>query len=573
MPHREPHEERRLSIRRSLVAPIVVVAVAALAGGWLLQRGVDRAQNVYVRVRLLQEVADRVESSYVDEVDKDRLYKSAIEGIIQDLHDPYSSFMAATDYENLRIEGIEGDYAGIGLEVTERNGRVTVVSPISGTPGERAGIRAGDQFFEIAGQAADTMTTDQAVALLRGKPGTDVQVKMLRPGVGDPIPFTLTREVIRLKAVPFAVMLPDSVGYVPLRSILETSSGEVKSAVDSLRGVGMKRLILDLRGNPGGLLDQGIAVSDLFLDKGRGIVETRGRARDQNAKYNADHPDDYPGMPVVVLVDGGTASASEIIAGALQDNDRAVLVGESTFGKGLVQTLYRLSGGNVLRLTTARWYTPVGRSINKDSKARYTDAHTNTLSLSGQLVSGVDLDGRPVYKSKKGRTLYGGGGIAPDVFVAPEVLSPTQERAVRGLYRQAGTFNVALFNFAVRYVSQHPGLEPGFSVTSADLHAFYRALPEWEVTVDASDFQGARSFVRYQLEREIANQAWGQRGEFLQEMHEDHQLVRAEELLRSAATQADLLKEAATMAPPVPAGAKAADVTAAAASDQPPSHP
>jgi len=556
-----------VSFRRSLVVPVVVVAVAALSGGWLLQRGVDRAQNVYVKVHLLQEVADRVESSYVDKVDKDRLYNSAIDGLIQDLHDPYSSFMQASDYENLRIEGIEGDYGGIGLEVVERNGYVTVVSPIAGTPAQSAGIRAGDQFYEIDGQAADTMTTDQAVALLRGKPGTDVPVKMLRPGVDQPIPFTLTREVIRLRAVPFSVMLPDSVGYVPLQSVLESSSSEVRSAVDSLRDEGARSVILDLRGNPGGLLDQGIAVSDLFLDKGRGIVETRGRAANQNAKYKATSPDMYPDMPLVVLVDGSSASASEIIAGALQDNDRAVLLGESTFGKGLVQTLYQLSGGNVLRLTTARWYTPVGRSINKDPKARYSATGSEVLSLAGQPVSGIDLVGRPLYKSVDGRTLYGGGGIAPDVFVAPEVLTAAEERSVRGLYRQAGAFTSALFNYAVRYVRDHPDLKVGFTVTDADLSAFYRALPEWKVTVDRDDFRGARRFVRYQLEREIANQAWGQRGEFLQELPRDHELNQALALLRSSSTQRDLIAEAKRIAPPVPEGAKSATEDAQSPSD------
>jgi len=294
-------------MRRGVVAPVAVVAAAVLTGGWLLQRGVDRTENVYMKVHLLQEVVDRVESSYVDEVDQSSLYHSAIDGLIDDLHDPYSSFMEASDFENLRIQGIEGDYGGVGLEVIERDGMVTVVSPIPGTPGARAGIRAGDQFWQIDGQPADTMSVDDAVALLRGKPGTSIDVEMRRPGLDDPVPFTLTREVIQLKA--------------------------------ALQGAGMKSLIVDLRGNPGGLLDQGIAVSDLFLDKGRSIVETRGRAADQNAVYKARDDDRYAGVPMIVLVDGGSASASEIVAGALQDNDRALLVGSSTFGKGLVQSL------------------------------------------------------------------------------------------------------------------------------------------------------------------------------------------------------------------------------------------
>ena len=203
----------RRDMRRSIAAPIMVALFSVAAGGWLLQEGVDRAENVYVRVRVLQEVVDRVESSFVDEVDASRLYDSAIDGLIRDLGDPHSSFMPASQFENLRIR-TEGEYGGVGLEVVQRNGYVTVVSPIPGGPGGRMGIRAGDQFFEIEGVPADTMVTDQAVELLRGREGTVVHVKMLRPGVDEPIDFQITREVIRLRAVPFATMLDDGDGIV-----------------------------------------------------------------------------------------------------------------------------------------------------------------------------------------------------------------------------------------------------------------------------------------------------------------------------------------------------------------------
>ncbi len=536
-------------MRRSLVAPMAVVVLAAITGGWFLQRGVDRGENVYVKVRLFQEVVDRVQASYVEEVERGRLYDSAIDGILDELDDPYSSFLAAADYENLRIQGIEGDYGGVGLEVTERNGWVTVVSPMPGTPGARAGIRAGDQFYEVAGVVADTMSVDQAVALLRGEPGTSVSVRMLRPGIEEPIPFTLTREEIRLRAVPFAVMLEDGIGYVPLRSVLESSSDELASTLDSLKEEGLRRLVLDLRGNPGGVLDQGIEVSDLFLEPGSAIVETRGRAPEQNAVYKASKEDRYAGIPIVVLVDGGSASASEIVAGALQDNDRALVLGESTFGKGLVQSLYRLSGGNVLRLTTARWYTPVGRSINKDPEVRFHRQGTEALSLDGQFAVGADLEGRPTYTSVGGRTLFGGGGIAPDVFVTPEVLSPEEERAARVLFRQAGDFQVAMFNFAVRFVGSGPEIRPGFDITDASLTQFLHALPESGVEADAEQFWKARRFVAYQLEREIANQAWGDRGLFLHQRKHDAQLARAVELLRGASSVEELLAATAAQVP------------------------
>jgi carboxyl-terminal processing protease len=527
-------------MKRSVLAPILVVFFSVAAGGWLLQQGVDRAENVYVRVRVLQEVVDRVESSFVDEVEPGSLYDSAIDGLIRDLGDPNSSFLPASDYEDLRIR-TEGEYGGVGLEVVDRDGYVTVVSPIPGGPGGRMGIRAGDRFFEIEGVRADTMITDQAVELLRGRPGSEVGVRMLRPGVPEPIEFTITREVIRLKAVPFAVMLDDGVGYVPLLTVRETSADEVRSAVDSLREQGMRGLVLDLRGNPGGLLDQGIAVTDLFLEPGQGIVETRGRAADQNETFTASRPDRYPGLPIVVLIDATSASASEIIAGALQDYDRAVLIGETTFGKGSVQSLFRLTGGDVLRLTTARWFTPMGRSIHLEPVERNGSERSHTLSISGQLVEPVDVEGRPEFRSAQGRLLYGGGGIAPDLFVSPETLTPREVEGVQALFSRAGAFSVALFNFAVRYVAEHPDLEPGFEVDAADLDAFYRALPEFEAPIDRSAFDAGERFVRYHLEREIALKAWGDAGQFQQLRGHDRQLERAVEILSTAASPQELL--------------------------------
>jgi carboxyl-terminal processing protease len=543
---------------RNWAAPLVVVAAAVLGGGWLLQRGVERGEGAYAKIRLLQEVLDRVESSFVDSVDAGRLYDAAIEGILQNLDDPYSSFLPASEFENLRIQGIEGDYGGLGLEVVDRNGWVTVVSPMPGTPGARAGIRSGDQFYEIEGIRADTMKVDQAVAILRGKPGTTVSVKMLRPGVDEPIPFTLTREKIQLRAVPVAVMLEDAVGYVRLQSVIESAAQEMRNALDSLRGEGMERLVLDLRGNPGGVLDQGIEVSDLFLGPGSGIVETRGRRADQNQVYKASRPDRYPGIPMVVVVDGTSASASEIVAGALQDNDRALLVGASTFGKGMVQSLYRLSGGNVLRLTTARWYTPVGRSINKDPDVSFHGDTAAALALDGQFTLGPDTAGRPAHASVGGRTLLGGGGIAPDVFVMPETLAREEEAAVRALYRQAGALNVAIFNFAVRFVGTHTALQPGFAVGEADLAEFIDALPGWGVEVEREAVLRARRFVVRQLEQEIALRAWGERGRFLHERRHDTQLARALELLRGVTSTEELLARVAA-----PASAPAPEPTGA----------
>jgi carboxyl-terminal processing protease len=534
------------SVSRSLAAPAVVFLLSAVAGGWLLQQGVDRAENVYVRVRVLQEVVDHVAASFVEEVDERSLYNSAIDGLIRDLGDPHTSLIRASDYEDLRIR-TEGEYGGVGLEVSDRNGRVTVISPIPGGPAERVGVRPGDQFYSIGGVRVDTLVTDQAVELLRGRPGTPVTVEMLRPGVTEPIEFTFDRAVIRLRAVPFALMLEEGIGYVPLLTVRETSSSEMIAALDSLKREGLRALVFDLRGNPGGLLDEGIAVTDLFLEKDQVIVETRGRDRSQSDVYRASSSDRYPDVPVVVLVDASSASASEIIAGALQDHDRGAVIGETTFGKGSVQSLFRLTGGDVLRLTTARWYTPAGRSIQLDSVGRAEVSHV--LSLSGQAVLATEIEGRPTYLTDAGRTVYGGGGITPDLFVAPETLSAEEVEGVRRLIPRFGRFTLALFNYASEYVRAHPDLAVGFRVSEAELAAFHASLEENEVQVGQGDLERTRRFVRYQLEREIAFQAWGDVGQFRQSMPQDRQLQRALEVLAGVRTPAELLERVASAVP------------------------
>ncbi len=539
-------------MKRSVVSPVLVAFFSVVAAGWLMQEGVSRASNVYVHARVLQEVVDRVSSSFVDEVDRDLLYNSAIEGLIRELEDPHSSFLPASEYENLRIR-TEGEYGGVGLEVVDRGGYVTVVSPIPGGPGNRIGIRAGDQFYEIEDVAVDTMFTDQVVELLRGRPGTDVTVRMLRPGLEDPIEFTITREEIVLRAVPFSVILDDQVGYVPLTSFRETSATELRTAIDSLSEEGMRSLVLDLRGNPGGLLDQGIEVTDLFLSEGQEIVETRGREASQNELYAAANPDQYPEMPLVILVDQGSASAAEIIAGALQDHDRAILVGETTFGKGSVQSLYRLTGGDVLRLTTAKWYTPVGRSIHSDHDSDLSSSVKSEVewayTITGKMVEPVSIEGRPEFLSAGGRTLYGGGGITPDVHEYPETLGLAESGGVLRLFQRGGGFSEALFDYAVGYVADRPDIEVGFSLTNEDIRAFYTILDGSEGVIDWAEFQAAERFVRYHMEREIALQAWGSGGEFHQLQSHDRQLARALGLLREVQTPAELVTAASEAKP------------------------
>ena len=538
---------------RSAWGPPVVLVVALITGGWFLQRGVEQEANVYLQARLFQEVLDHVTERYVDPVDRSGLVGSAIEGVLDELNDPHTSFIDAETWDGFRFRsGAEADYGGVGLEIQNRDGWVTVITPLPGGPALRAGIRAGDRIIEVEGASAEDWETDQAASLLRGSPGTDVSLRIDRPGVDEPIPFTLTRAVIELLSVPFATVVDEGVAYIPLQVFSETSGDEVRGAIERLQKEGMTSLILDLRGNPGGLLEEGVGVADLFLTKGAPILETRGRASGQNQNFGAVNPEMVPGLPVVVLVNESSASASEIVAGALQDHDRALVLGTRTYGKGSVQTLYRLSGGNILRLTTARWYTPVGRSIQivRDEQAEDAAGQSSALGLGGERVLKATPEEGPTVESFGGRTLYGGGGITPDLVVLPDTLSAREQGAVQRLFRSAGAFATAAFNHAVSYVQDHPDLATGFALTPADLDRFYRTLiDEHEIVLDESDFVTAVRFVTLRLERQIALQAWGDEGAFQHTRRSDRQLNDAIEILKQADTPEALFTLAAAANP------------------------
>jgi carboxyl-terminal processing protease len=345
-------------------------------------------------------------------------------------------------------------------------------------------------------------------------------------------------------AVPFVERLEGDIGYVPLQVFQSTAQDEIRAALDSLRTEGVRGVILDLRGNPGGLLEEGIGVTELFVNDGATVVETRGRGPGQSARYAVSRTPEFAGLPIVVLVDASSASASEIVAGALQDHDRGVLVGTTTYGKGSVQTLFRLSGGNILRLTTARWFTPVGRSIDREVGENAVAPDHAVLTLSGAYVPiEGDVD-RPGFRSMAGRPLLGGGGIVPDVRVLPDTLTAVESGAVRALYRQGGAFNTALFSHAVEFIQARPGLTEAFEIGPAEMTAFRRTLDERGVQLPPGVFQDASRYIQYHLEREIALQAFGDGGQFRRTLRYDTQVARALEILEGATTTRALLQSA-----------------------------
>jgi carboxyl-terminal processing protease len=317
----------------------------------------------YKQLDLFMDVFQRVKADYVDKVDDEKLIKGAIDGMLASL-DPHSSYLDARDFQQLRTQ-TDGNYGGIGLSVTMEDGAVKVIAPTEDTPAWRAGIKAGDYITHINGQLVYGGTLDDAVDKMRGQPNTSVKLTIAREGRDEPFDVTVTRAIIELKPVKWKVN--GNVGIIHIISFSADTGNDVRMAIRGVeKSLGHKPVgyILDLRSNPGGLLDEAVSVSDTFLDKGM-IVSQRGRNREDTQSYFAKPGDDTGGLPMIVLVDAGSASASEIVAGALQDQHRALVMGERSFGKGSVQTLLPLSSTTALRLTTARYYTPSGRSVQE----------------------------------------------------------------------------------------------------------------------------------------------------------------------------------------------------------------
>lgn len=516
-------------MKRAFLTPLLVALVALSTGGWFLQQGVSGERNVYTQARLFEEVMHMVQERFVDVEDEAALYDMAISGLLDELGDPHSSLMDQKEYGELQVQ-TRGEYGGLGIQIAVRDGWVTVITPMPGTPAERAGLMPGDRIIEVEGESTEGWSEDKAVSVLRGPKGQPVDIKVGRAGVDEPIPFTVQRDEIHVSAVPAAYMLDGSIGYVQMNVFSETSAEDLRGAIDRLRGEGMDRMILDMRANPGGVLEQAFAVSDLFVERGDEILETRGRTAVDNQKFLARSADQYPGLPIVVLVNGASASATEIVAGALQDHDRALVLGDRTFGKGSVQSLFPLrSGDYFLKLTTARWFTPSGRSI----QGPYG------VGEGGARIAEVDTIEQEVFLTDAGREVTGGGGIVPDLVVK-DTLSEEEQAYVQLMTRHGGRFFDALYAFAFEYVRTHPDLERDFAVDEAMFDGFYEALRERDIEVERAVFDAARGWVEQQLTYRVAYTKWNQAEAARRFNARDGQIRVAAELLGQAATPESL---------------------------------
>ena len=526
---------------------IAAVTVAALvSGGWFLQRESEPTGSVYQQARLFDDVLAHVADYYVDSLDEKQLYQMAIDGMLDQLGDPYSVFLKPEDFRQLS-EATTGNYSGLGIQIDVRDGWITVVAPLPDTPAERAGIQTGDRIVQLDGRSTEGWKQDQAVKELRGPAGSAAELTIRRLGIDDSIKFKLTRATIHIRSVQIAMMLNDHVGYISLNPVSESSAREVSQAVDTLLKQGMKSLIFDLRQNPGGLLDQGVAVSDLFLDPGKAIVETRGRAPGSSHEYTDAKPQQWPRLPIVTIVNGGSASAAEIIAGALQDHDRAVLIGTPTFGKGLVQSFWRLTLETGLKLTTARWYTPSGRTIQRVTR---TEAEQEAQVIAAQRGQDTKPDSTAVFHTDAGRTVYGGGGIRPDLYVVADTFTTAERSFIRALGDKTPLYRDALATYALELKEGNRLSNPNFTVTEAMVDEIVRRIRSKGGALPDSIIVGARPLITQDLGYEAARYVFGRPAEFRRRMSDDQQVKRALALADRAKSPQDLLTLANTQPSP-----------------------
>jgi carboxyl-terminal processing protease len=514
----------RSSSRRSLFLVVFIIVLCGGLGALFGQRVSSNATSgdteIRDSIRTFTQVYDMVEQNYAEPVSADKaIYNGAIPGMLHVL-DPHSNFFDPKSYSLLREEQ-RGKYYGVGMQVGPRNNKVIVIAPFVGTPAYRAGIHPGDVIIAVDGKPTDNLNTQDVAEMLKGPKGTTVRITVLREGTPKPLDFSVTRDEIPRYSVDLKFLIRPGIGYMHVSGFQETTEREVQAALDEMGD--LKGLVLDLRQNPGGLLSEGVGVADKFLKKGAVIVSHHGRSSPEKI-YRAPHGNGGKDFPVVVLVNRGTASAAEIVAGAIQDHDRGLIVGETTFGKGLVQTVYPLSENTGLALTTARYYTPSGRLIQRE----YTGVSLYDYYYNRE-QNEKNAPNREVKTTDSGRTVYGGGGINPDVKVQSPKQNGFQDRLIQ---------HYAFFNFGKRYIINHQ-IQKNFVADDNVLQDFRKFLSEEKIAFTEQELAEVNDWIRSNIKSEIFIDAFGQEEGLKVRAEADPIVQKALELMPEAKQLAD----------------------------------
>jgi len=479
-----------------------------------------------------------------ESIPPDKIVYASIHGMLARL-DPHTAFLEPDEFSAMK-EKQHGSFYGLGIQIQKRMGKITVIAPMEGTPAYKMGVRAGDVITHIGDEELkDDVSTDDVVRKLRGPKGTAVTIRLRRVGFPEPIVLTITRAEIPTKSVRYAFMLEPGVGYVMLSDFTHTSSKELYEAIEKLRKQGMKKLLFDLRGNPGGVLEQAVDVTDVFVPKGDMVVYTKGRTASSAQEYYAPGDGPHFDQPLVVLVNRGSASASEIVAGAIQDHDRGLIVGQRTWGKGLVQSVYTLSYGAGLALTTARYYTPSGRWIQRDYSDLLAYVNPGDPDAGAQSSDEAPHGEGALFYTDAGRIVYAQGGITPDVIVKNDRDSKLLQQLLA---------RYAFFNFAVDWLARHPNVSAEFDVTPEMRDDFFKFVENSSKYSTAAELKKAydedpnRALVDLAIRIEVANAKFGPEAGRRAFVSGDPQIQKALGLFGEASRIAALPKKKREMA-------------------------
>ncbi len=506
---------------------------AGLTALWAPKIGVS-GSNVYQQLTRFAEVLTDVSRLYVEDVDEEKLVTEAINGMLDAL-DPHSVYIPEKQLRDVN-ERFEGHFEGIGIEFIIQNKYPTVVSPVPDSPSDRLGLRPGDQIVEIEGVSTYGITEDEVMKKLRGPRGTTVNITVKRLGVEEPLHFAITRDKISIFSVLAAFMIDEQTGYIKLNRFSRTTNEELTRALQKLKKQGMKRLIFDLRFNSGGFLDQAVAVANKFIPAGKKIVYTRGRIPQANEDFYSTEDPEKTDVPLVILINHGSASASEIVAGAVQDWDRGLIVGERSFGKGLVQNQIPLKDGSAVRITIARYYTPSGRLIQRPYDHGRQEYYQEAWKDEDEKA--VSDSTHPKFYTAAGRVVYGGGGIRPDVRVKSEKITGFTANLIR---------NRLFFEYASSYASKHPELAKDarkfvreFETTDAMLQAFQALIKSKKIEFSQEAWDKDLAFIRTRIKSEIARSLWNSEKYYEVEVRYDPQVQAAMKNFQRAVELAEL---------------------------------
>jgi carboxyl-terminal processing protease len=525
---------------------LIILFTAGIVLGIQLEKILsgDKMQD---ELQKLNEVLSYTEKYYLEDVDTLKLVDAAINGIMDEL-DPHSFYIPSDDFTSIE-ESFRGDFEGIGIEFQVVNDTLTVVAPISGGPSESLGILPGDRILKIEGEYCIGITNEEVRQKLRGKAGTKVKISVLRSGVQNLIEYEIIRDKIPIYSVDVKLMLDEKTGYVSVSRFAENTLDELQAALIELKESGMKQLILDLRGNPGGYLSQAVDIADLFIDGKKKIVYTKGRREDTNEEFFASVPSAYESIPLIILINDGSASASEIVAGAVQDWDRGLIVGETSFGKGLVQRQFTLSDNSAIRLTISEYYTPSGRLIQRDYKNKknieeYYNGITDNENDAQNINHEVEKDStKVIYKTEGGRNVFGGGGITPDFIIKTESLSDfTSELLRNNIFYQytlnfIGSQGSSLINL---YGNDLKKFNSDFNFSESELSKFAAFAQSKGVIFNYADFRTDLEYIAARLKAQLARNYWKNEGWYTVILSVDNQLKEALNLFDEAKELANL---------------------------------